>query len=46
MQVDDAVDAIIVLLKRDKLADRAEIISEMEIACRLNAGKDEWTKRG
>ena len=39
MQVDDAVDAVVVFLQRDEFADRAKIVSEMEIAGRLNAGE-------
>ncbi|MCY1236645.1 hypothetical protein D9M72_493110 [compost metagenome] len=41
VQVDDAVDAIVVFLQRHELADRTEIIAEMEIARRLNAGEYE-----
>ena len=40
VQIDDAVDALIVGLQADEVADGAEIVSEMEIARRLNAGKD------
>src|SRR5690606_37504450 len=46
MQVDDAVDAIVVFLKSDKLADGAEIIAEVKIAGRLNARKYERLERG
>jgi L-serine deaminase len=41
MQVDDAVDAVIAVLQCHELADRAEIIAEMEIAGGLHSGKDE-----
>lgn len=41
VQVDDAIDAIVVFLKGDKFADRAEIIAEMQVAGRLNTGKYE-----
>ncbi len=41
MQVDDAIDAVVVFLQRHELADRAEIVAEMEVAGRLNAGKYE-----
>ena len=40
MQVDDAEDALIVLLQRDPVQNRAEIIAEVEVAGRLDAGKD------
>jgi hypothetical protein len=40
MEVDDAIDAIITPLHFDKTDDRAEIVAEMEIAGRLDAGKD------
>jgi hypothetical protein len=41
MHVDDAIDAVVVGLQGDELADRAEIIAEMEIAGGLNAGEYE-----
>ncbi|MNL72897.1 hypothetical protein D3C87_1982870 [compost metagenome] len=41
MQIDDAIDAVVVFLQRHEFADRAEIIAEMEIAGRLNAGENE-----
>src|SRR5690606_7765033 len=41
VQVDDAVDAVVAFLQVDELADRAEIVAEMEIAGRLDAGEDE-----
>ncbi|MNT83871.1 hypothetical protein D3C72_2238090 [compost metagenome] len=41
VQVDDAIDAIVVFLQRHELADRAEIIAEMEVARRLYAGEYE-----
>lgn len=44
MQIDDAIDAVIVFLQRHELADRAEIVAEMEIACRLDAGKTSGLK--
>jgi hypothetical protein len=40
MQVDDAIDAVVVLLQRHELSDGAEIIAEMEIAGGLDARKD------
>ena len=39
VQVDDAVDALVPVLQRDELGDGAEVIPEMQIACRLYAGK-------
>ncbi|BCH53106.1 hypothetical protein RvVAR031_07160 [Agrobacterium vitis] len=41
MQVDDAIHAVVILLERDEFADRAEVIAKMEIARRLNAGKNQ-----
>ena len=41
MQIDDAIDAVVVFLQRHELSDSAEIIAEMKIAGRLNAGKDQ-----
>ncbi len=40
VQVDDAEDAFAVVLQCDPVADRAEIIAEMQVAGRLDAGKD------
>ena len=40
VQVDDAEDALVIVLQRDPVADRAEIIAEMQIAGRLDAGKN------
>src|SRR5215469_259763 len=40
VEVDDAENALIVVLQRDPVADSAEIIAKMQIAGRLNAGKD------
>ncbi len=42
MHVDDAVDAVIAFLQRHELADRAEIVAEMEIAGRLDAGENDF----
>src|SRR5262249_53687870 len=39
VQVDDAVDALILVLERDKLCDGAEVVTQMKIAGRLDAGK-------
>jgi hypothetical protein len=46
VQVDDAVDAVVLLLQGNELADGAEIVAEMEIARRLDAGKDERLESG
>ena len=40
MQVDHAVQAFVVVLQAGEIADRAEIVAEMEIAGRLHAGQD------
>ena len=40
VQIDDAEDALEVVLQRDPVADRAEIIAEMQIAGGLDAGKN------
>ena len=39
VKIDDAIDAVVSLLQRDKLRDGAEIIAEVQIAGRLHAGK-------
>src|SRR5690606_11129292 len=41
VQVDDAVDAVMRVLQLHEAADRAEIVAEMEVAGRLDAGEDE-----
>ena len=38
--VDHAVEALVIVLQAREVADRAEIVAEMEIAGRLHAGKD------
>ena len=40
VQVDHAIEALVVVLQAREVADRAEIIAEMEIAGRLHAGQD------
>src|SRR6185312_2624606 len=40
VQIDDTEDAVVIVLQRDPVADRAEIITEMQIAGRLDAGKN------
>jgi hypothetical protein len=46
MQVDDAINAVRLVLQRDEFFDRAEIVAEMEIAGGLNTGKDELLEAG
>ncbi len=41
VQIDDTIDALMAVLQRDKLLQRAQIIAEVKIARRLNAGEDE-----
>src|ERR1700757_192502 len=40
MQVDDAEDALVIVLQRDPVADRTEVIAEMQVAGWLDAGED------
>ena len=40
VQVDHAVEALVVVLQAREVADRAEIVAEVEIAGRLHAGQD------
>jgi hypothetical protein len=35
MKVDDAVDAVILLLEPHPVAEGAQIVADMEVACRL-----------
>ena len=37
VQIDDTKNALVMILKSDKLADRSEIVSELQIAGRLDA---------
>ena len=37
MHVDDAIEAIMGLLQLHEIDDRAEVIAEMQITCRLDA---------
>jgi hypothetical protein len=39
VQVDHAIDAVVLVLQCDELRDGAEIIAEMQVAGRLHAGK-------
>jgi hypothetical protein len=41
VQIDDAEDAVMLVLQRDELLDRAEIVAQRQVAGRLDAGKDE-----
>src|SRR5216684_5912365 len=45
MEIDDAIDAGIPLLQCDELHDRAEVIAEMQVAGRLNPGKNQLIER-
>ena len=40
VQVDHAIEAFVVVLQAREVADRAEIVAEVEIAGRLHAGQD------
>ena len=40
VHVDDAIDAIVMILQRHEFRDRAEIVAEMQIAGRLDAGEN------
>ena len=44
VKIDDAIDAIVGLLQLDEFGDRAEIISKMQIARRLHAGKNPFNE--
>jgi len=46
MQIDNTIDAVMALLQLDKFDDRPKIISEMEIAGRLNAGENQFLELG
>jgi hypothetical protein len=46
MHIDNAIDTVVVFLQRHELADRAEIVAEMEIAGRLDAGEYERLEFG
>src|SRR5215470_14369753 len=45
VHVHDAVDAVIAILQRDELGDRAEIIAEMQVAGRLYTRKYAFLER-
>ena len=45
VQVDDAIEAAVVLLQLDEIDDRAEVIAEMQIAGRLDARKNPFNHR-
>ena len=40
MQIDDAENALVVALDLDPILQRSQVVSNMQIAGRLNAGKD------
>ena len=40
VHVDDAIDAIVMILQRHEFRDRAEIVAKMQIAGRLDAGEN------
>ena len=40
MKIDHAIDAFMRVLQTDEIADRAQIIAQMQIACRLHARKN------
>src|SRR5690606_34845261 len=40
VHIDGAIDALIILLQSDEVADRTEIVAKMQVAARLNAGKN------
>ena len=42
VQVDDAIDAIVAVLQFDEALDRAEIVAEVQVAGRLDAGKNQF----
>ena len=44
MHVDDAIDAIVLVLKLDEALERAEVIAEMQVSGRLHAGEDKFLK--
>ena len=45
VHVDDAIDAVVLLLQRNELHDRAEVVAEVQIAARLHAGKHPLLER-
>ena len=46
VQVDDAIDAVVGFLQRDEFGDRAQIVPEVQIACRLHTGEDAFLEFG
>jgi hypothetical protein len=45
VHVDDAIDAVVVVLQRHEFDDGAEIIAQVQIAGRLHAGKHALLER-
>jgi hypothetical protein len=43
VQIDDAEEAFVALLERDPVADRPEVIAEMETSRRLDPAEDPAT---
>ena len=46
MQIDDAINAVVVLLQRHEFADGAKIVAEMQVPGRLDAREDERLEGG
>jgi hypothetical protein len=44
VKIDDAINAVVRFLQLDEFDKGAKIISKMQIACRLNAGKNPFDK--
>ncbi len=40
VQVDDAVDALVLVLQRNEVSDRTQVVAQVQVAGRLNAGKN------
>ena len=45
MQIDDAIDAVVAVLQFGKALDGAEVIAKMQVAGRLDAGKNQFLER-
>jgi hypothetical protein len=46
VQIDDAIDAVEVVLQMDEVADRAEIVAEVQVSRGLHTGEDSVHVRG
>jgi hypothetical protein len=42
VQIDHAIDALVLVLQRHELRDRAEVIAEVRVTGRLHPGKHAW----